>query len=128
MSMIAEIRTGPFRTTPSSTTLHNGIFQLYCGSSSVYFAASFVSSTARPLYSPHLAQARWGSFFSWQFGHSETPVEVKKSWARRLAVRRDEWRLFGFGMMQFLSRSHPILTALGPDCLSAGVEHRNSVF
>src|ERR1700749_2737608 len=79
-----------------------------CSECPVYFAASLVSSTARPLYSPHLAQARWGSFFSWQFGHSERPVEVRKSWARRLAVRREEWRLFGFGMVQFLSRSHPL--------------------
>src|ERR1039458_8981132 len=64
-----------------------------------YLAASLTSRTARPLYSPHLAQARWGSFFSWQLGHSETPVAVKKSWARRLAVRRVEWRLFGLGMI-----------------------------
>src|SRR5512140_420496 len=78
-----------------------------CRSCPVYFAASFVSSTARPLYSPHFGQARWGSFFSWQFGHSETPVWVRKSWARRLALRREEWRLFGFGMVLFLSRSQP---------------------
>ena len=56
-----------------------------------------------PCTAPHLGQARWGSFFSWQLGHSETPVAVRKSWARRLAVRRVEWRLFGFGMVQFLS-------------------------
>jgi len=73
-----------------------------------YFADSFVSTTARPLYSPHFGQARWGSFFSWQFGHSERPDAVRKSWARRLAVRRAEWRLLGFGMMQFLSCSSPL--------------------
>src|ERR1017187_999252 len=65
---------------------------------SVYLAASLMSRTARPLYAPHLAQARWGSFFSWQFGHSETPTAVRKSWERRSAVRRVEWRLFGLGM------------------------------
>src|SRR6266567_8007128 len=69
------------------------------------YLASLTSRTARPLYSPHLAQARWGSFFSWQLGHSETPVAVKKSWERRRAVRRVEWRRFGFGMVQFLSVS-----------------------
>jgi hypothetical protein len=63
------------------------------------YLASFTSSTARPLYAPHLGQARWGSFFSWQLGHSERPTAVRKSWERRLAVRRVEWRLFGFGMM-----------------------------
>src|SRR5665213_3586287 len=68
-----------------------------------YLAASFTSRTARPLYSPHLAQARWGSFFSWQLGHSERPTAVRKSWERRSAVRRVEWRLFGFGMVLFLS-------------------------
>ena len=87
--------------------LHNGIFQRVMRVCSVYFAASLVSSTVRPLYSPHLGQARWGSFFSWQFGHSDSPLAVRKSWARRLAVRREEWRLFGFGMLQFLSCSRP---------------------
>src|ERR1039457_6562050 len=74
---------------------------------SVYLAASLMSRTARPLYAPHLAQARWGSFFSWQFGHSETPTAVRKSWERRSAVRRVEWRLFGLGMVQFLSCLRP---------------------
>jgi hypothetical protein len=73
-----------------------------------------MSRTARPLYSPHLGQARWGNFFSWQFGHSERPVAVRKSWARRLAVRRVEWRLFGLGMMQFLSYLHPLPARLPP--------------
>jgi hypothetical protein len=44
-----------------------------------YLTASLTSKTARPLYSPHLGQARWGSFFSWQFGHSESPLAVRKS-------------------------------------------------
>ncbi len=44
-----------------------------------FYFASFTSSTARPLYAPHLAQAWWGSFFSWQLGHSESPVAVRKS-------------------------------------------------
>jgi len=87
--------------------LNHCIFRLVLVETPVYFAASLVSSTARPLYSPHLAQARWGSFFSWQFGHSDKPVAVRKSWERRRAVRRVEWRLFGFGMMQFLSCSSP---------------------
>jgi hypothetical protein len=68
----------------------------------VGYFSSFTSITARPLYDPHLGQARCGSFFSWQLGHSETPEAVKKSCARRLALRRVEWRLFGFGMMHFL--------------------------
>lgn len=105
--------------------LNHCIFRLVPARTPVYLATSFVSSTARPLYSPHLAQARWGSFFSWQFGHSETPVAVRKSWARRLAVRRVEWRLFGFGMMQFLSRSRPLPDHTDPDCLSARAEHLN---
>jgi len=34
-----------------------------------------------------LAQAWWGSLRSWQFGHSESPVAVSASCARRLEVR-----------------------------------------
>jgi len=116
-----EIQTGPCTTTPSPTTCIMA-YSALCGLCPAYFAASLVSSTARPLYSPHLGQARWGSFFSWQFGHSETPVWVRKSWARRLELRRDEWRLFGFGMVLVLSHFHPIGTALGPICISAGAE------
>ena len=86
-----------------------------------YYFASFTSSTARPLYAPHLGQARWGSFFSWQLGHSESPDAVRKSWARRMAVRRVEWRLFGFGMMQFLS----ILAARPACALSASIPRRD---
>jgi hypothetical protein len=124
-----EMLTGPFPwddPADSNTCIiaYSGTF----GVSAVYFAASLVSSTARPLYSPHLAQARWGSFFSWQFGHSETPVAVRKSWERRRAVRRVEWRLFGFGMMQFLSCSRPVKTAGVPDCLAARAEHQNIYF
>ena len=66
--------TGPFWNDPVLDHLHHGIFRRVMRICPVYFAASLVSSTARPLYSPHLGQARWGSFFSWQFGHSETPV------------------------------------------------------
>src|SRR5208337_4532498 len=97
------------------------------------YLASFTSSTARPLYAPHLGQARWGSFFSWQLGHSERPTAVRKSWARRSAVLRVEWRLFGLGMMQFLSslRPFPVRPAVnyagawaarGLDCLPAWAE------
>src|SRR5580698_10942958 len=78
--------------------LHHCISRHFLMGMPVYFAASLVSSTARPLYAPHLAQARWGSFFSWQFGHSEVPVAVRKSCERRSAVRRVEWRLFGLGI------------------------------
>src|SRR5580698_2129424 len=91
--------------------LHHCISRHFLMGMPVYFAASLVSSTARPLYAPHLAQARWGSFFSWQFGHSESPVAVRKSCERRSAVRRVEWRLFGFGMttIPFVSAPRPAL-------------------
>src|SRR5438270_1763187 len=58
---------------------------------------------SRPLYVPHFLQARWGSLRSWQFGHSERPVGVRKSWLRRLAVRCLEWRRFGLGIAVSLS-------------------------
>jgi hypothetical protein len=45
-----------------------------------------------------LAQARWGIFFSWQLGHSESECFDKASWARRVEVRLCEWRRFGLGM------------------------------
>jgi hypothetical protein len=39
-----------------------------------------------------------GGFISWQFGHSVNAGGVKKSFARRVLVRRFEWRRFGFGI------------------------------
>jgi len=45
-----------------------------------------------------LGQARWGSLRSWQLGHSESPAAEMASWARRVEVRRLEWRRFGFGI------------------------------
>ena len=48
-------------------------------------------------------QARWGSLRSWQLGHSERPVGVRKSWLRRFAVRCLEWRRFGLGIAVSLS-------------------------
>jgi len=37
-----------------------------------------------------LAQARWGIFFSWQLGHSDSECLERASWARRVLVRRCE--------------------------------------
>jgi hypothetical protein len=68
-----DLRLGCF---VGSYSVKSNVYEHRC---SAYLAASFTSSTARPLYAPHLAQARWGSFFSWQFGHSESPVAVRKS-------------------------------------------------
>ena len=39
-----------------------------------------------------------GSLRSWQFGHSESPLAVRASCARRVEVRAFEWRRFGFGI------------------------------
>jgi hypothetical protein len=47
---------------------------------------------------PHLGQALWGSFRSWQLGHSDTPIGVSASCERRLEVRALEWRRFGLGI------------------------------
>jgi len=41
---------------------------------------SFLHVQYRPaLVRPHFGQAWWGSFFSWQLGHSESPTAVRKS-------------------------------------------------
>jgi hypothetical protein len=47
---------------------------------------------------PHLGQALWGNLRSWQLGHSEVTIGVNASCERRMAVRRLEWRRFGFGI------------------------------
>ena len=54
--------------------------------------------TWRPLYSPHLGQARWESLRSPQLGQAFELVGTRKSWLRRLAVRCFEWRRFGLGI------------------------------
>ena len=60
---------------------------------------------------------RCGSLRSWQFGHSDRPVGVRKSWLRRRAVRRLEWRRLGLGIAVFLSnlQTQSLLSALPPD-------------
>src|ERR1700735_177486 len=68
---------------------------------------------------PHLGQALWGSFRSWQLGHSERPIGVSASCARRLEVRALEWRRFGLGISNsFLAVDpHPdtsVVTNRGP--------------
>jgi hypothetical protein len=61
-----------------------------------YWAA--VSMTSRPLYCPQLGHTRWGTFGSWQFGHSAWAGLRSASWARRFWVRALECRRFGFGI------------------------------
>jgi hypothetical protein len=69
-------------------------------------------------------QARWGSFFSPQFGQLETPVGVRKSWLRRFAVRCLECRRFGLGIVKpLLNGSKPQGNAaeIGENSKLAGV-------
>jgi hypothetical protein len=40
-------------------------------------------------------------------GHSESPGDFSASWARRLLVRRWEWRRLGFGMI-LTSKGKPL--------------------
>src|ERR1700733_10534801 len=54
--------------------------------------------TSRPLYLPQWGHARWARIFSWQFGHSAICGIVSPSCARRVEVRRLEWRRLGFGI------------------------------
>ena len=56
---------------------------------------------------------------SWGTLRGPTPSESHGS--GEVAVRRVEWRLFGFGMMQFLSCSSPFSDRNGLNCLSAGL-------
>ena len=66
------------------------------------------STTSRPLYCPQCGQTRWGSFGSWQFGHSERPGAFSDRARGGSAVRRLECLRFGFGIVQ------PLLNSFSP--------------
>jgi hypothetical protein len=63
--------------------------------------ASATSITSRPLYFPQWGHTRWGSFGSWQLGHSDMIDLRSESWVRRAEVRRFECRRLGFGISYF---------------------------